>query len=134
MVQSIEKLRASVKRKTTEELTEIYRDNDKDRWVGDPFPIIEKVLKDRGAPVPEQIICPSLFICTTCGHLGRRKMSVRGHDGIVVILLLFFIIPGIIYAIWRSTTKTKVCIECGKDTTVSVTSPVGEKLIQDLGL
>jgi hypothetical protein len=40
-----------------------------------------------------------------------------------------FIIPGVIYSIWRLTTRRKVCGVCGHDTMIPVSTPRGQQLV-----
>ncbi len=53
------------------------------------------------------------FKCELCGHIGTAKKQVRGSFGIEIILWLFFIIPGLIYSVWRLSSKEEVCAKCG---------------------
>ena len=58
------------------------------------------------------------MICTNCYHIGEPKTTMMGSFSTELLLwVLFFwfwFIPGIIYTIWRYTTKTKACPKCGK--------------------
>jgi DNA-directed RNA polymerase subunit RPC12/RpoP len=47
--------------------------------------------------------------CVACGHVGATKL--RGSIFITIILLFFYIIPGIIYMIWRRGGRG--CSACG---------------------
>lgn len=47
--------------------------------------------------------------CIACGHVGATKL--RGSTFITIILLFFYIIPGIIYMAWRRGGG--VCSACG---------------------
>ena len=68
-------------------------------------------------------------VCTQCGAAGpeNRQGSVNGLAALV--LLLFFIVPGVLYIILASAMKKTVCITCGaKNTMVPRDSPIGRKL------
>ena len=41
------------------------------------------------------------MVCTRCGTIGRPKRYTPGTFGMELLLFLFFIIPGLIYGIWR---------------------------------
>lgn len=69
-------------------------------------------------------------ICTTCGAQGIPKTRVKGSIGIEIVLWLCFLVPGLIYSIWRLTTKEKVCSTCGANTLVPIDSPVGRRYPQ----
>lgn len=71
------------------------------------------------------------FICTTCGHVGKTKRYVKGSLALEILLWLFLLVPGLIYSIWRSTTKERVCAKCKKNTLIPVDSPTGQKLLAE---
>lgn len=52
-------------------------------------------------------------VCTQCGHHGRAKRITRGSIFIEIILWLCLLIPGLIYSIWRLTTRRDACKQCG---------------------
>lgn len=54
------------------------------------------------------------FECPNCGYLGKKtKRVIKGSGCLEIFLWLFFIIPGILYTIYRSTTEqAKVCPNC----------------------
>ena len=68
------------------------------------------------------------MICTNCYYQGKGKANTRGSFVIEIILWLFFIIPGLIYTVWRLTTKAKVCPKCGQNTLIPEDSPRGIEL------
>lgn len=72
------------------------------------------------------------MICTQCNMQGRGETVRPGSFIIEVILWLFFIVPGIIYSIWRICAKYKVCKTCGGRTLIPKDSPAGMKLMEDL--
>jgi len=49
--------------------------------------------------------------CKNCGFVGVPKMFVRGSFFIELVLWVCFIIPGIIYSIWRLTNKADLVPE-----------------------
>ena len=53
------------------------------------------------------------MLCTRCLEEGRPKTITRGSFAIEVVLWLCFLVPGLIYTIWRLTTKAAVCRACG---------------------
>lgn len=50
--------------------------------------------------------------CVTCGYIGSEKSTTKGSIWIEIVLWIFFIVPGVIYSIWRLTTRTKGCPKC----------------------
>jgi hypothetical protein len=61
--------------------------------------------------------------CMTCGTDGEPKTETRGSIVIEIVLWLMFIVPGLIYSIWRLTTKRPVCRACGSATLVPYDAP-----------
>ncbi|MCE2926180.1 MAG: hypothetical protein LW823_00825 [Rickettsiales bacterium] len=56
------------------------------------------------------------WLCKTCGYSGLRKNKRPGNVVIEIILWLFYIIPGLIYTIWRISAQYYVCPKCeGKE-------------------
>jgi len=70
-------------------------------------------------------------ICTTCGYVGKSKKITKGNILIEIILWLFFIIPGLIYSIWRLSTRYTACPSCMGQNMIPVDSPVGQKLMAE---
>lgn len=70
------------------------------------------------------------YACTVCGSVGKVIRSTKGSFLIEIVLWFFFIIPGLIYSIWRLTSKKWVCSSCGSESVVPTTSPVGKKILE----
>lgn len=68
------------------------------------------------------------MICSRCGARGQPKNRVKGSFLIEVVLWLCFLVPGLIYSIWRLTSKAKVCPTCGAEAMIPLNSPMGQKL------
>lgn len=72
------------------------------------------------------------FICKACGSIGKPKTMVKGSVLVEIFLWFAFLLPGIIYSIWRSSSRYKACSKCGaKGELVPVDSPIGQKLLAD---
>jgi hypothetical protein len=69
-------------------------------------------------------------ICTACGTLGRPKMKVKGSFIIELALWLCFLLPGIIYSVWRSTTRGPCCPQCGARDMIPKETPRGAALMR----
>lgn len=50
--------------------------------------------------------------CTQCGTVGTSKL--KGNGWITFILILFYIIPGLIYMVWRRN-GLGACPSCSSD-------------------
>lgn len=72
------------------------------------------------------------FLCTACGYAGKRKKMVKGSIGIELVLWLFFLIPGLIYSLWRLSNVYYICPSCQAQNIIPVTSPLAKKFLSDL--
>jgi len=68
------------------------------------------------------------YICTTCGHIGLPDRITKGSFLIELALWLFFIVPGLIYSMWRLTTKHYACPKCGNASMIPSDTPRGVEL------
>ena len=72
-----------------------------------------------------------ILVCPNCGFQGDEKRITKGSFFIELILWLCFLIPGLIYSIWRLTTITWGCPSCGAPHMVQIDSPRGRKLLEE---
>jgi hypothetical protein len=66
------------------------------------------------------------LICSACGTVGKPKTETRGSIFIEIILWLCFLVPGLIYTIWRLTTRRPVCRACGGAQLLPLDTPGGK--------
>ena len=71
------------------------------------------------------------LICSNCGTIGKPITITKGSFFIEIILWLCFFIPGIIYTIWRVTTRENGCKACGATAMIPLNTPKGRKLNKD---
>lgn len=71
------------------------------------------------------------FICTQCGVAQDPATAVKGSMLIELALWILFIVPGLIYSLWRLSSKHKRCRSCGGTVLIPVESPAGQKLLRD---
>jgi predicted RNA-binding Zn-ribbon protein involved in translation (DUF1610 family) len=71
-------------------------------------------------------------ICKTCGFHGSSTTATKGSFLIEVILWLCFLIPGLIYSIWRISSRSDACPKCGSSEVIPIDSPLGRKLMQEI--
>lgn len=69
------------------------------------------------------------IVCITCGSYGQPKKKTNGSFLLEIGLWCLFFIPGIIYSIWRISTRYKACSVCGSRSIVPADSPIGQKLL-----
>ncbi|MGC1602305.1 MAG: hypothetical protein WA757_18850 [Candidatus Acidiferrales bacterium] len=68
-------------------------------------------------------------ICLQCGSVGNTKGFMKGSVLTELFLWLFFILPGLIYSIWRHSTVAQVCSKCGSSNVIPLDSPVARNLL-----
>lgn len=68
--------------------------------------------------------------CKDCGSIGEPKTVTKGSIWIEVVLWLCFIVPGLIYSIWRHATRHDACRACGSTSIVPLDTPVGRELAE----
>ena len=71
------------------------------------------------------------IVCTSCGYAGKPETITKGSFLIEVILWLCFLIPGLIYSIWRLSSRYKGCPNCGQSTLIPRTSPMAQKFLRE---
>lgn len=50
--------------------------------------------------------------CINCGYTGGPRKMTPGSFLMEVVLWCLLLIPGVIYSIWRISSKYKVCPRC----------------------
>ncbi len=70
------------------------------------------------------------MICPNCGTRGEPKTITKGSTLIELVLWLCFIIPGLIYSIWRLTSRQPGCPACGQVGMIGITTPNGQLLLK----
>ncbi len=68
------------------------------------------------------------LICPNCGYLGDAKTITKGSLLLEIVLWLCMILPGLIYSIWRRTSRPSVCPSCGATQMIPSHSPRGKQL------
>lgn len=69
------------------------------------------------------------YYCTDCGYTGRTKRRYQGNGIIEIVLWLSFVIPGLIYSIWRSSKLLAICPTCNSHNTIPADSPTAFEAI-----
>lgn len=72
--------------------------------------------------------------CKACGHSGATSAKTPGSLWIEIVLWLCFIVPGLIYSLWRISARKQVCASCGSSELVPPGSPVAIASKKQLGL
>lgn len=70
-----------------------------------------------------------VIICATCGYIGGAKTAAKGSGCLELLLWCLFIVPGLIYSVWRITNKPKICPKCQSTTLIPEDSPKGKEIL-----
>lgn len=62
--------------------------------------------------------------CLRCHSTMTPRSFTRGSFWIELVLWCCFLLPGVLYSLWRLTTRSKVCRVCGGGDHVPLDSPV----------
>ena len=71
------------------------------------------------------------MVCTACGHVGATTKVTKGHFGLELLLWLCFLLPGLIYSVWRLTTRYQACPVCGNAQLLPRSSPMAQKFLRE---
>lgn len=72
------------------------------------------------------------MFCPHCGTTAVPRRMTKGSFAIEVALWLFFLVPGLIYSIWRLTSRYDGCRSCGQAGLIPPYSPRAVELRQTL--
>lgn len=72
------------------------------------------------------------MICTACGTTAAPKQVTKGSLLIEFILWCCFLVPGLLYSIWRHTSRFNACPKCKSPHIVPLDSPIGKKLHSEM--
>jgi hypothetical protein len=65
------------------------------------------------------------MICTRCGTIGWPQRHTPRSFGLELLLFLLFVIPCLVYGVWRLAARRWVCAACVADALVPIDSPTG---------
>ena len=69
-------------------------------------------------------------LCTSCGVVGEMETITKGSTDTEIILWFCFLIPGLIYSIWRFHFRHEECPICDQTTIIPADSPEAQKIIR----
>lgn len=70
------------------------------------------------------------LLCTRCYSTDAPKTHTKGSFLIELFLWLLFIVPGLLYSLWRLSTRSKVCAHCGSSELVAMDSPRAQQILK----
>ena len=71
--------------------------------------------------------------CSNCGYTGKSKRIPKGSMAVEIVLWLCFLVPGLIYSVWRMSSYHATCPVCGGSNLVPLNSPNGKKILEGQG-
>ena len=85
--------------------------------------------RSRKTQTEAQAMAETPQLCRACGSVVEPQRISKLNGCFLVVLLLCFIIPGILYWVWAGTQRVKVCPRCGvADNFLPVDSPEARRL------
>ena len=72
------------------------------------------------------------MLCTNCGHQGKPKKFTKGSIGMEILLWLCFLVPGLIYSLWRISSRYTACPKCKALNMVPLDCPRAKQLLKDV--
>lgn len=81
------------------------------------------------APAPMPVYDHRASYCQHCGTVGYPHSHTQGSFIIECFLWLMFLVPGIIYSLWRLTSRRKVCPTCEEPGMIPVQSPIAQRAL-----
>lgn len=70
------------------------------------------------------------MICQSCGTTGQPRIETKGSIAVEIILWLCLLVPGLIYSVWRLSSKHPVCPACGSTGMIGTDTPRGQQLVK----
>ena len=71
---------------------------------------------------------PRMVVCTRCGYHGgpadQRPTALWG-----VLLLFFWVVPGVLYFVWWMQAAKLRCPSCTSDSVIPDTSPIAQEFL-----
>ncbi len=96
-------------------------------WCGNGITGDEK--RTPGAPTTTALTTAQR-VCVACESTGEPATRGNGSPLVFLLLLLFFVVPGFIYAAWWFASRRDVCARCGSDQLVPADSPKGQRILE----
>ena len=71
------------------------------------------------------------MVCANCSTAEAARRRTKGSDGVEVLMWLFFLLPGLVYSVWRRSGKTEwfECHACGSTDLIPLDSQRAHALL-----
>jgi hypothetical protein len=82
-------------------------------------------------PLPVQVkaVPPGAKICTNCGYIGKPVAITKGSFAVELLLWLLFLVPGLLYSLWRLASRYSACPKCEAPNMIPANSPLAQKFL-----
>jgi hypothetical protein len=74
----------------------------------------------------------AIIVCSKCGYHGPAIIRPKGNVLFELLLWMCFILPGLVYTLWRFFVRFPVCPKCKTFDVLPESSPMGKKLLREL--
>jgi len=71
------------------------------------------------------------MVCKDCHFCGYPQIALKGKLVFEILLWCCYLVPGLLYTIWRRTNKVKVCEKCQGSNLIPANSPLGQQIIKE---
>ena len=72
------------------------------------------------------------MVCPRCGFKGFPEKYTKGSFAVELGLWIIFLLPGLIYSIWRLASRYYGCPSCGEAHMLPLDSPMAQKILQNI--
>lgn len=73
-------------------------------------------------------------LCAACESITTPTKITPGSLLVNIVLFLFFVVPGIIYLVWRFSARKDGCARCGSVNLIPISTPRGLSYCQSKGI
>ncbi len=71
-------------------------------------------------------------LCKNCGNKVRPRVTSKLNGCFFIVLLCFFIVPGLLYLVWAGTQRVYSCPKCkAQNTMVPLSAPEAQRLLAE---
>jgi len=74
------------------------------------------------------------IFCCNCGHEGKAKKGTPGSLLIEILLWFMMLVPGLIYSIWRMSSKFQKCPHCNSKNILPSDSPIAKQIKNNMSI
>jgi hypothetical protein len=67
-------------------------------------------------------------ICTHCHTRVTPEVHTPGSAGLELLAWIFFLVPGLLYSLWRRNARTLICPVCKSPNPIPVGSPAAQQI------